>query len=109
MLEHRHPAQLGPRLTTLFPQSNCARWLGELAWEPNEGDVAHVSLERTLEITLSALSNSILLLLKHLKVNSIFQFEHLALTVAGFRGVPLILKFFNRKMETFLTALNEYV
>lgn len=92
---------------SLFQVAGKGRWRGELAWEPADGHAKRISLERTMEVTLKALSGSLLLLLKHFKVNHVYQFEHLAMTIAGFRGIPLILKFLNRKIETFLTALNE--
>lgn len=97
-------------LRPTFPKAATkGRWRGELGWEPTDGHVRHVSMERTLEITLRALSGTLLLLLKHFKVNHVYQFEHLAMSISGFRGIPLILKFLNRKIETFLTALNEWV
>ena len=66
-----------------------------------------VDVARHKEIATKALSGFLLLLLKHLKVNHIHQFEYVTHHLYISNCVPLIVKIFNQSMPMFVTQRNQ--
>lgn len=65
-----------------------------------------MDVNRHKEIIVKAISATLLLLLKHFKVNHIYQFEFMAQHLVFANCVPLILKFFNQNIITYISATN---
>ncbi|XP_041052291.1 striatin-interacting protein 1 homolog isoform X1 [Carcharodon carcharias] len=65
-----------------------------------------VDVNRHKEIIVKAISAVLLLLLKHFKLNHIYQFEHMAQHLVFANCIPLILKFFNQNIMSYITAKN---
>ncbi|XP_066526737.1 striatin-interacting protein 1 homolog isoform X2 [Hoplias malabaricus] len=65
-----------------------------------------VDVNRHKEIIVKAISAIILLLLKHFKLNHIYQFEYMAQHLVFANCIPLILKFFNQNIMSYITAKN---
>uniref|UniRef100_A0A3Q3N6U4 Striatin interacting protein 1 n=1 Tax=Mastacembelus armatus TaxID=205130 RepID=A0A3Q3N6U4_9TELE len=57
-------------------------------------------------IIVKAISAILLLLLKHFKLNHIYQFEYMAQHLVFANCIPLILKFFNQNIMSYITAKN---
>ncbi|KFP36213.1 Striatin-interacting protein 1, partial [Chlamydotis macqueenii] len=65
-----------------------------------------VDVNRHKEIIVKAISAVLLLLLKHFKLNHIYQFEYMAQHLVFANCIPLILKFFNQNIMSYITAKN---
>ena len=57
---------------------------------------------------MRAVTSILFLLLKHLKINHVYQFEHLTDTLVDANCIVLILKLLNQNIETFITAHNSF-
>ncbi|XP_042326250.1 striatin-interacting protein 2 isoform X2 [Sceloporus undulatus] len=65
-----------------------------------------VDVNRHKEIIVKAISALLLLLLKHFKLNHIYQFEYVSQHLVFANCIPLILKFFNQNIMSYITAKN---
>ncbi|TRY87296.1 hypothetical protein DNTS_022266 [Danionella cerebrum] len=65
-----------------------------------------VDVNRHKEIIVKAISAILLLLLKHYKLNHVYQFEYMAQHLVFANCIPLILKFFNQNIMSYITAKN---
>lgn len=65
-----------------------------------------IDVNRHKEIMMKSISALILLLLKHLKVNHIYQFEFVSQHLVFSNCIPLILKFFNQNISAYVAAKN---
>ncbi|XP_032445338.1 striatin-interacting protein 1 homolog isoform X1 [Xiphophorus hellerii] len=65
-----------------------------------------IDVNRHKEIIVKAISALLLLLLKHLKLNHIYQFEIVAQHLVFANCIPLILKFFNQNIMSYISAKN---
>ncbi|XP_072097464.1 striatin-interacting protein 2-like isoform X4 [Mobula birostris] len=65
-----------------------------------------IDVNRHKEIIVKAVSTLMLLLLKHLKLNHIYQFEYVSQHLVFANCIPLILKFFNQNIMSYITAKN---
>lgn len=65
-----------------------------------------IDVNRHKEIMVKAISALILLLLKHLKVNHIYQFEFVSQHLVFANCIPLVLKFFNQNIAAYVSAKN---
>uniref|UniRef100_A0A4W6EMU9 Striatin interacting protein 1 n=1 Tax=Lates calcarifer TaxID=8187 RepID=A0A4W6EMU9_LATCA len=65
-----------------------------------------VDVNRHKEIIVKAISAILLLLLKHFKLNHIYQFEYMAQHLVFANCIPLILKFFNQNIMSYIIAKN---
>lgn len=65
-----------------------------------------IDVNRHKEIMVKAISALILLLLKHLKVNHIYQFEFVSQHLVFANCIPLVLKFFNQNIAAYVAAKN---
>ncbi|ERE91048.1 protein FAM40A-like protein [Cricetulus griseus] len=65
-----------------------------------------VDVNRHKEVIVKAISAVLLLLLKHFKLNHIYQFEYMAQHLVFANCIPLILKFFNQNIMSYITAKN---
>uniref|UniRef100_A0A8C7VPW8 Striatin interacting protein 1 n=1 Tax=Oncorhynchus mykiss TaxID=8022 RepID=A0A8C7VPW8_ONCMY len=65
-----------------------------------------VDVNRHKEIIVKAISAILLLLLKHFKLNHVYQFEYMAQHLVFANCIPLILKFFNQNIISYITAKN---
>ncbi|CAB1353736.1 unnamed protein product [Coregonus sp. 'balchen'] len=65
-----------------------------------------VDVNRHKEIIVKAISAILLLLLKHFKLNHVYQFEYMAQHLVFANCIPLILKFFNQNIMSYITAKN---
>lgn len=63
-------------------------------------------VNRHKEIIVKAVSAILLLLLKHFKLNHIYQFEFLSQYLVFANCIPLILKFFNQNISAYVSAKN---
>eukprot|EP00096_Caligus_rogercresseyi_P013607 TRINITY_DN6234_c0_g1_i1.p1 TRINITY_DN6234_c0_g1~~TRINITY_DN6234_c0_g1_i1.p1 ORF type:complete len:849 (+),score=265.67 TRINITY_DN6234_c0_g1_i1:27-2573(+) len=63
-------------------------------------------VHRHKEIIVKAVSAILLLLLKHFKVNHIYQFEFMSQHLVFANCIPLVLKFFNQKMSAYISSKN---
>ncbi|GMS84606.1 hypothetical protein PENTCL1PPCAC_6781, partial [Pristionchus entomophagus] len=66
-----------------------------------------IDIYRHKEVMVKATSAILLLLLKHLRLNHIYQFEFLAQHVSLGNGVPLILKFLDQNMHKYMQSRHE--
>ncbi|CAH8509537.1 unnamed protein product [Schistosoma turkestanicum] len=62
--------------------------------------------KRHREIIVKSISASLLLLLKHFKLNHIYQFEYVSQYLVFANCIPLILKFFNQEITCYITSKN---
>lgn len=67
-----------------------------------------VDINRHKEIIVKAISSTLLLLLKHFKVNHVYQFEYISQHLVFANCIPLILKFFNQNVMQYVTAKNNF-
>ncbi|XP_065408225.1 striatin-interacting protein 2 isoform X4 [Chrysemys picta bellii] len=67
-----------------------------------------VDVNRHKEIIVKSISASLLLLLKHFKLNHIYQFEYVSQHLVFANCIPLILKFFNQNIMSYITAKNRH-
>ncbi|XP_070611015.1 LOW QUALITY PROTEIN: striatin-interacting protein 2 [Erythrolamprus reginae] len=65
-----------------------------------------VDVNRHKEIIVKSISALLLLLLKHFKLNHVYQFEYVAQHLVFANCIPLILKFFNQNILSYITAKN---
>uniref|UniRef100_A0A8B9VFY6 Striatin interacting protein 2 n=1 Tax=Anas zonorhyncha TaxID=75864 RepID=A0A8B9VFY6_9AVES len=65
-----------------------------------------MDVNRHKEIIVKSISALLLLLLKHLKLNHIYQFEYVSQHLVFANCIPLILKFFNQNIMSYITAKN---
>ncbi|XP_043223359.1 striatin-interacting protein 1-like [Amphibalanus amphitrite] len=65
-----------------------------------------IDLNRQKEIIGKAVSAVLLLLLKHLKVNHVYQFEFVSQHLVFANCIPLVLKFFNQDIMAYITSKN---
>uniref|UniRef100_A0A8C4QEZ5 Striatin interacting protein 2 n=1 Tax=Eptatretus burgeri TaxID=7764 RepID=A0A8C4QEZ5_EPTBU len=65
-----------------------------------------VDVNRHKEIIVKAISALLLLLLKHFKLNHIYQFEYISQHLVFANCIPLILKFFNQNIMSYIAAKN---
>jgi len=84
----------------------------EIGEQKTEGYVASVQtnmdVSRHKEIVIKAISSILLILLKHLKLNHIYQFEFVCQLLVDANCLLLILKFLNQQdLAAFLTAKND--
>lgn len=63
-------------------------------------------VNRHKEIIVKAVSAILFLLLKHFKLNHIYQFEFLSQYLVFANCIPLILKFFNQNISAYVSAKN---
>ncbi|KAL3307299.1 Striatin-interacting protein 2, partial [Cichlidogyrus casuarinus] len=71
-----------------------------------ESSLLNLDVDRHKEITVKAISGLMLLLLKQLKLNHIYQFEYVSQQLVFANCIPLILKFFNQNIVTYVRARN---
>ncbi|CAF0731843.1 unnamed protein product [Brachionus calyciflorus] len=65
-----------------------------------------IDTNRHKEIIIKAISAILLLLLKHFKINHVYQFEFMSQHLLFANCVPLILKFFNLNISSFIQSKN---
>lgn len=65
-----------------------------------------VDVNRHKEIVVKAVSAILLLLLKHFKLNHIYQFEFMSQHLVFANCIPLVLKFFNQNILAYVSARN---
>ncbi|XP_063782797.1 striatin-interacting protein 2 [Pseudophryne corroboree] len=65
-----------------------------------------IDVNRHKEIIVKSVSALLLLLLKHLKLNHIYQFEYVSQHLVFANCIPLILKFFNQNIMSYICAKN---
>lgn len=65
-----------------------------------------VDVNRHKEIITKAVSGILLLLLKHYKTNHVYQFEYISQQLMFANCIPLVLKFFNQNIVTYVTSRN---
>ncbi|KAM8972149.1 striatin-interacting protein 2 [Pelodytes ibericus] len=65
-----------------------------------------IDVNRHKEIIVKSVSGLLLLLLKHLKLNHIYQFEYVSQHLVFANCIPLILKFFNQNIISYICAKN---
>uniref|UniRef100_A0A8C5R5R0 Striatin interacting protein 2 n=1 Tax=Leptobrachium leishanense TaxID=445787 RepID=A0A8C5R5R0_9ANUR len=65
-----------------------------------------IDVNRHKEIIVKSVSAIVLLLLKHFKLNHIYQFEFVSQHLVFANCIPLILKFFNQNMMSYICAKN---
>nr|XP_060632356.1 striatin-interacting protein 2 [Anolis sagrei ordinatus] len=65
-----------------------------------------VDVNRHKEIVVKGISALLLLLLKHFKLNHVYQFEYVSQHLVFANCIPLILKFFNQNIMSYITAKN---
>ena len=63
-------------------------------------------VNRHREIIVKAISGLLLLLLKHFKLNHIYQFEYISQHLVFANCIPLVLKFFNQNTLLYVQAKN---
>lgn len=65
-----------------------------------------IDVNRHKEIIIKAVSAILLLLLKHYKINHIYQFEYISQQLMFANCIPLVLKFFNQNITTYIVSKN---
>uniref|UniRef100_A0A4W3IYY2 Striatin interacting protein 2 n=1 Tax=Callorhinchus milii TaxID=7868 RepID=A0A4W3IYY2_CALMI len=65
-----------------------------------------IDVNRHKEIIVKSVSALMLLLLKHFKLNHIYQFEYVSQHLVFANCIPLILKFFNQNIMSYIAAKN---
>jgi hypothetical protein len=65
-----------------------------------------IDVNRHKEIIIKAVSAILLLLLKHYKINHIYQFEYISQQLMFANCIPLVLKFFNQNITQYIGAKN---
>uniref|UniRef100_A0A8D8SPD5 Striatin-interacting protein 1 n=1 Tax=Cacopsylla melanoneura TaxID=428564 RepID=A0A8D8SPD5_9HEMI len=61
-------------------------------------------VNRHKEIIVKAISSILLLLLKHFKLNHVYQFEFMSQHLVFANCIPLVLKFFNQNISMYISA-----
>ena len=67
-----------------------------------------LDINRHKEIIVKAISATLFLLLKHFKINHIYQFEYVSQHLVFANCLPLILKFLNQNLSQYVTARNNF-
>ncbi len=67
-----------------------------------------LDINRHKEIVVKAISAVLLLLLKHFKVNHVYQFEYMSQHLVFANCIPLILKFFNQNVMQYVAARSNF-
>ncbi|XP_050412455.1 striatin-interacting protein 1 homolog isoform X1 [Patella vulgata] len=65
-----------------------------------------IDVNRHKEVIVKAISALLLLLLKHYKLNHIYQFEFMSQHLVFANCIPLVLKFFNQNILSYVSAKN---
>ena len=65
-----------------------------------------IDINRQKEVIAKAVSAVLLLLLKHLKLNHVYQFEFVSQHLVFANCIPLVLKFINQDIVQYVTAKN---
>lgn len=65
-----------------------------------------IDVSRHKEIIVKAVSAILLLLLKHFKLNHIYQFEFMSQHLVFANCIPLVLKFLNQNILAYIEAKN---
>ncbi|XP_075524935.1 striatin interacting protein isoform X2 [Dermacentor variabilis] len=65
-----------------------------------------IDVNRHKEIIIKAISAILLLLFKHLKINHVLQFEYMGQQLMFANCIPLVLKFFNQNINSYIAAKN---
>ncbi|XP_066998245.2 striatin-interacting protein 1 homolog [Anabrus simplex] len=65
-----------------------------------------IDVNRHKEIIVKAVSGILLLLLKHFKLNHVYQFEFMSQHLVFANCIPLVLKFFNQNIMSYVGAKN---
>uniref|UniRef100_A0A1I8IJR0 Striatin interacting protein 2 n=1 Tax=Macrostomum lignano TaxID=282301 RepID=A0A1I8IJR0_9PLAT len=65
-----------------------------------------VDVNRHKEVIVKAISALLLLLLKHFKVNHVYQFEYVSQHLVFANCIPLVLKFFNQNILSYVESKN---
>nr|SVE74980.1 EOG090X01YQ [Daphnia dolichocephala] len=65
-----------------------------------------IDVNRHKEILVKAVAAILLLLLKHLKMNHVYQFEFMSQHLVFANCIPLVLKFFNQNIMAYIGAKN---
>ncbi|CAG2100909.1 unnamed protein product [Medioppia subpectinata] len=65
-----------------------------------------IDVNRHKEIIIKSVSAILLLLLKHYKLNHIYQFEYISQQLMFANCIPLVLKFFNQNISGYISAKN---
>lgn len=65
-----------------------------------------IDVNRHKEIIVKAVSAILLLLLKHFKLNHIYQFEFMSQHLVFANCIPLVLKFLNQNIIAYIEAKN---
>lgn len=65
-----------------------------------------IDVSRHKEIIVKAVSAILLLLLKHFKLNHVYQFEFMSQHLVFANCIPLVLKFLNQNVMTYIEAEN---
>ncbi|XP_064486606.1 striatin-interacting protein 1 homolog [Ornithodoros turicata] len=65
-----------------------------------------IDVNRHKEIIVKAISGILLLLLKHFKINHIYQFEYMNQQLMFANCIPLVLKFFNQNILSYIGTKN---
>lgn len=65
-----------------------------------------IDVNRHKEIIVKAISGVLFLLLKHFKLNHVYQFEFISQHLVFANCIPLILKFLNQNISAFISAKN---
>ncbi|XP_070558100.1 striatin-interacting protein 1 homolog isoform X2 [Ptychodera flava] len=65
-----------------------------------------IDVNRHKEIIVKGISATLLLLLKHFKLNHIYQFEFMSQHLVFANCIPLVLKFFNQNISSYVGAKN---
>lgn len=63
-----------------------------------------IDVSRHKEIIIKSISAILFLLLKHLKINHVYQFEHICQQLMFANCIPLVLKFFNQNISSYVTS-----
>lgn len=63
-----------------------------------------IDISRHKEIIIKSISAILFLLLKHLKINHVYQFEHICQQLMFANCIPLVLKFFNQNICSYVTS-----
>ena len=66
-----------------------------------------IDVNRHKEIIVKAVSGVLLLLLKHFKVNHVYQFEFMSQHLVFANCIPLVLKFFNQNIMAYIASKNK--
>ncbi|EPB73031.1 n1221-like protein [Ancylostoma ceylanicum] len=66
-----------------------------------------IDINRHKEIMVKATSSILLLLMKHLRLNHIYQFEYLCQHIVYGNGIPLLLKFLDQNMTRYVQSRYE--